>query len=69
MGERADGRFVFQDDAVEFGDVELVGGRAGRDGEGEALAGEDLVGEVEDEGFDVGLDRGEGEIGYFPTRG
>lgn len=39
-----DGGFVFEDDTVEFGDVELVSGGTGRDGEGEAVFGEDGTG-------------------------
>lgn len=51
IGVGTEGGLVFEDDAVEFGDVELVGGGTRGDGEGEALAGEDGVGEAEDEGF------------------
>lgn len=54
--------FVLEDDAVELGDVELVGGGAGGDVEGEAVAGEDGVGDPENEGLDVGLHGGEGEV-------
>lgn len=61
--------FVFEDDAIEFGDVELVGGGARGDGEGEAMAREDGVGEREDEGFDGGLDGGEREVGDFAAGG
>lgn len=47
-GVRSDGGLVLEHDAVELGHVELVGGGAGRDGEGEAVAGDDGVGEGED---------------------
>lgn len=60
--KRAKGGFVLEDDAVELGHVELVGGGAGRDVEREAVAGEDGVGDPEDEGLDVGLHGGEGEV-------
>lgn len=40
-GVRAEGGFVFKDDPVELRDVELVGGGARGDGEGEAVSGED----------------------------
>lgn len=59
VGIRADDNFVFQDDAVEFGDVELVGGGARRDLEGEAVAGEDGACSFQSDGFDGGLDVGE----------
>lgn len=52
IGVGTEGGLVFEDDAVEFRDVELVGGGTRGDGEGEALTGEDGVGEAEDEGFD-----------------
>lgn len=47
-GVGAERGLVLEDDAVELGDVELVGGGAGGDGEGEAAAGEDGAGEGED---------------------
>lgn len=47
----------------------MVGGGAGGNGEGEALAGEDLVGKLEDEGLNGRLNGGEGEIGDLPTCG
>lgn len=34
-----EGSFVFKDDAIKFGNVELIGGGAGGDLEGEAVAG------------------------------
>lgn len=49
VGVRSDRGFFFEDDAVELGDVELVGGGAGWDGVGEAFAGEDGAGDREDE--------------------
>lgn len=47
-GVGAERGLVLEDDTVELGDVELVGGGAGGDGEGEAAAGEDGAGEGED---------------------
>ena len=69
VGVRAEGSFVFQHDAVELGDVELVGGGAGRDVEAEAVAGEDGAGDFEDLGFDFGLDGEEVELGDFAAFG
>ena len=63
VGVRTDRGFFFEDDAVELGDVELVGGGAGGDGVGEAFAGEDGAGDGEDERLDRGLDGGEREVG------
>lgn len=68
-GEGAGGGLVFENDAVEFGDVEVVRGGAGGDVEGEAVAGEDGFSEGEDEGFDLGLDGGEREVGDFAAGG
>lgn len=65
----AEGSFVFQDNAVELRDVELIGGGAGGHVEGEAVAGEDGVGDLQDLGLDSGLDGGEGEVGYLATCG
>ncbi|POO02482.1 hypothetical protein TorRG33x02_014660 [Trema orientale] len=69
VGVLAEGGFVLQHDAVELGDVELVGGGAGGDVEGEAVAGEDGVGDPEGEGLDGGLDGGEGEVGDLAAGG
>lgn len=52
VGVGSESRLVFENNAVELRDVELVGAGAGRDIEGEAVAGEYGVGELEDEGLD-----------------
>lgn len=67
-GEGAGGGLVLEDDAVELGDVELVGGAAAGDGEGESGAGEDGGGGGEDGGFDGALDGGGGEVGDLAAR-
>lgn len=46
-------RLVFENDAVELRDVELVGSGTRRDVKGEAVAGEYGVGNLEDQGLDV----------------
>lgn len=43
-GEGAAGGLVLEHNAIELRDVEVVGGGARRDGEGEAIAGEDGLG-------------------------
>lgn len=65
VSEGALGGLVLQHDAVQFRHVELVGGGARRHVEGEALAGDDGVRDLEDEGLDIGLHRGEGQVGHL----
>lgn len=65
VGEGALGGLVLQHDAVQLRHVELVGGGARRHVKGEALAGDDGVRDLEDEGLDVGLHRGEGQVRHL----
>lgn len=69
VGEGAGGGLVAKYDAVELGDIELVGGGAGGHVEGEAAAGENGAGDVEDGSLDGDLDRGSVAVGDLAAGG
>lgn len=68
-GEGARGLAAEEDDAVEVGEVDLVGGGAGGHREGEAPAGEDAARDGEDESVDAGGDGGGILVGHHDVRG
>lgn len=65
VGEGALGGLFLQHDAVQLRHVELVGGGARRHVKGEALARDDGVRDLQDEGLNVGLHRGEGQVRHL----
>lgn len=67
VSERTKRRFILENDAVEFGNIELVSRGTRRNIEGESIAGKDRVRDLENKGLDVGLDGREGKVGDFAT--
>lgn len=68
-GEGARRCLVLKDNTVELGEVELVRGGTGGDGEGESIAGEDGAGSGESSALDGEADGRGVEIGDFTARG
>lgn len=63
--KRTNRRFILQNNTVKFRHINLISGGTRRNIECETVTGEDRVNDLENEGFDVGLNGGEGEIRYF----
>lgn len=65
ISKRTKRRFLLKNDTVKFRNIKLISGGARGNIEGESVAGEDRVSDLQDKGFDVSLNGGEGEVCDF----